>query len=191
MSLAATLSPPAVGRDIPRRHRSLAAPVPVSGFSLSAGGSGSGSTGGSSGAGSRRAVRSSLGLPPFKCAIAARTCTNSAAVPRDVHLLLRRTARVHVPRAAAAASGALQRREADGYSLRIVPSRSGGQQVYLLIEVPEGQTPPRRLVISSPDGTICKEDLPPPAERTIRLLKDADDVLTRTFARPDSELFLS
>ena len=113
------------------------------------------------------------------------------ALRADFNLLLKRTARIHVPRAAAAASGALQRREAGDYSLRLVPSRAGAGQVYLLIEVPESQTPPQRLVISNPDGTICKEDLPPPAKRTIRLLKDADDSLIRTFVQPNSELFLS
>ena len=121
----------------------------------------------------------------------ARALLADPALRADFNLLLKRTARIHVPRAAAAASGMLQRREAGDYSLRLIPSRGGDRQVYLLIEVPEGQTPPTQLVISSSDGTICKEDLPPPAERTIRLLKDADDPLPRTFARPDSELFLS
>ena len=121
----------------------------------------------------------------------AQALLSDPALRADFNLLLRRTARVHVPRAAAASSGALQRRQAGGYSLRLVPSRSGADQVYLLIEVPDGHAPPRLLVVSNPDGTICKEDLPPPTERTIRLLKDANDPLPRTFRQPDSELFLS
>ena len=127
---------------------------------------------------------------PLPAAIAQALLANPA-LRADFNLLLQRTARVHVPRAAAAASGTLQRREAGGYSLRLVPSRSGAGQVYLLIEVPDGHAPPRRLVVSNPDGTICKEDLPLPTERTIRLLKDANDPLPRTFRQPDSELFLS
>ncbi len=127
---------------------------------------------------------------PLPAAI-AQALLADPALRADFNLLLQRTARVHLPRAAAAASGALQRREADGYSLRLVPSRSGTGQVYLLIEVPEGHTPPQRLVVSNPDGTICKEDLPPPTEQTIRLLKDANDPLPRTFSQADSELFLS
>lgn len=126
-------------------------------------------------------------LPP---AIAQALLANPA-LRADFNLLLQRTARVHVPRAAAAASDALERREAGGYSLRLVPSRSAAGQVYLLIEVPDGHEPPRRLVVSNPDGTTCKEDLPPPTERTIRLLKDANDPLPRTFRQADSELFLS
>ena len=127
---------------------------------------------------------------PLPAAIAEALLANPA-LRADFNLLLRRTARVHVPRAAAAASGTLQRREAGGYSLRLVPSRSGAGQVYLLIEVPDSHPPPQRLVVSNPDGTICKEDLPPPTERTIRLLKGAKDPLPRTFRQPDSELFLS
>ena len=127
---------------------------------------------------------------PLPAAIAQALLANPA-LRADFNLLLRRTARVHVPRAAAAASGTLLRREAGGYSLRLVPSRSGAGQVYLLIEVPDGHTPPQRLVVSNPDGTICKEELPPPTERTIRLLKSANDPLPRTFRQPDSELFLS
>ena len=134
------------------------------------------------------AVASASG--PLPAAI-AQALLRDPALRADFNLLLQRTALVHVPRAAAAASGDLQHREAGGYSLRLVPSRSGAEQVYLLIEVPDGHTPPQRLVVSNPDGTICKEDLPPPTERTIRLLKDANDPLPRTFAQPDSELFLS
>lgn len=127
---------------------------------------------------------------PLPATIAQALLANPA-LRADFNLLLQRTASVHVPRAAAASSGALRRREAGGYSLRLVPSRSGAGQVYLLIDVPDGHAPPRRLIVSNPDGTICKEDLPLPTERTIRLLKDADDPLPRAFEQPDSELFLS
>lgn len=127
---------------------------------------------------------------PLPAAI-AQALLADPALRADFNLLLQRTARVHAPRAAAAASGNLQRREAGGYLLRLVPSRSGTEQVYLLIEVPDGRTPPRHLVVSNADGTVCKEDLPPPTERTIRLLKDANDPLPRTFGKADSELFLS
>lgn len=60
------------------------------------------------------------------------------ALREDFVLLLWRSARQHLPRAAAAAGrGGLNRREAGGFVLRIVASRSGGDQVYLLIDFPE------------------------------------------------------
>ena len=61
----------------------------------------------------------------------------------DFSLLLERSALRHLPRAAAAAgTGALERREAGGCTLRLVPSRAGDAQVYLLIELPEGAGSP-------------------------------------------------
>lgn len=56
----------------------------------------------------------------------------------DFALLLQRRARLHVPRAAAAAGrGALRRREVGGFTVRIVESRASPDQVYLLVELPE------------------------------------------------------
>ena len=60
----------------------------------------------------------------------------------DFGLLLQRSAWQHLPRAAAAAGReALHRREAGGFTLRLVASRAGPDQVYLLIELPE-ESPP-------------------------------------------------
>lgn len=56
----------------------------------------------------------------------------------DFALLVRRSARQHLPRAAAAAGrDGLLRREAGGFVVRIVASRAGHDQVYLLVELPE------------------------------------------------------
>ena len=61
------------------------------------------------------------------------------ALRADFSLLIERCALAHLPRAAAAASaGALERREAGGCTLRLISSRAGDGQVYLLIELPEG-----------------------------------------------------
>ena len=59
----------------------------------------------------------------------------------DFALLVRRTARGHLPRAAAAAGReGLARREAGGFVVRLVASRAGRDQVYLLVEMPEEAT---------------------------------------------------
>ena len=56
----------------------------------------------------------------------------------ELALLLERTAWQRLPRAAAASGrGGLQRREANGCTLRVVASRAACDQVYLLIELPE------------------------------------------------------
>lgn len=66
------------------------------------------------------------------------------ALRDDFSLLVERSAVVRLPRAAAAAStGGLDQREAGGCTLRLVASRAGDGQVYLLINLPEdGTTPP-------------------------------------------------
>ena len=81
------------------------------------------------------ALRSGGPLPEgLSAALAAEP-----AFRADFSLLVERCALVHLPRAAAAASaGALERREAGGCTLRLVSSRAGDAQVYLLIELPEG-----------------------------------------------------
>ena len=57
----------------------------------------------------------------------------------DFALLVRRSARRHLPRAAAAAGrDGLVRREAGGFVVRLVASRADRDQVYLLVELPEG-----------------------------------------------------
>ena len=78
---------------------------------------------------------------PADLAVALRA---DPALRADFSLLLQRSARHYLPRAAAAASArSLDRREAGGFTLRLIASRAGGDQVYLLIELPEeGRDPP-------------------------------------------------
>ena len=82
-----------------------------------------------------RALRSGGALPEgLGVALAA-----DPALRADFSLLIERCALAHLPRAAAAASaGALGRREAGGCIVRLISSRAGDGQVYLLIELPEG-----------------------------------------------------
>ena len=80
------------------------------------------------------ALRSGGPLPDdLNAALAA-----DPAFRADFSLLVERCALAHLPRAAAAASaGVLERREAGGCTLRLISSRAGDGQVYLLIELPE------------------------------------------------------
>ena len=82
-----------------------------------------------------RALRGGVALPEeLGVALAA-----DPALRADFSLLIERCALEHLPRAAAAAgAGALERREAGGCIVRLISSRAGDGQVYLLIELPEG-----------------------------------------------------
>ena len=111
----------------------------------------------------------------------------------DFALLVERSARQHLPRAAAAAGlEDLRRREAGGFTVRLVASRAGDDQVYLLVELPEEPRAgtPARLVVRTADGEFLKQALPTPEARTIRLVMAADDPLVRAVSEPASELFL-
>lgn len=81
------------------------------------------------------ALRSGGPLPEeLRAALAAEP-----ALRADLSLFVERCALAHLPRAAAAAgAGALERREAGGCTLRLISSRAGDDQVYLLIELPDG-----------------------------------------------------
>ena len=111
----------------------------------------------------------------------------------DFALLLERCAWQHLPRAAAAAGREdLRRREAGGFVVRLVASRAGDDQVYLLVELPEETRAgaPGRLVVRTADGEFLKQALPSPEARTIRLVMTADDPLVQAVAEPASEVFL-
>ena len=137
----------------------------------------------------------------------------------DFALLVRRSARQHLPRAAAAAGReGLLRRAAGGYVVRLVASRAGREQVYLLVELPEAEetaaggdgaardpaggapgdrnaraaatSAPGRIVVRTAGGEFLKQALPSPEARTIRLVMAADDPLVRAVGEPASEIFL-
>ena len=113
----------------------------------------------------------------------------------DFALLLERCARQHLPRAAAAAGReGLHRREAGGFVLRLVASRADRDQVYLLIELPEGSGAaagaPERIVVKTPTGGFLKRELPTPEARTIRLLIAANDPLAQAIVEPANEVYL-
>ena len=74
----------------------------------------------------------------------------------DFALLVRRSARQHLPRAAAAAGReGLLRREAGGFVVRLVASRAGRDQVYLLVELPEEAAGGANMA-AEPDATAAK-----------------------------------
>ena len=136
----------------------------------------------------------------------------------DFALLVRRSARHHLPRAAAAAGReGILRREAGGFVIRIVASRAGREQVYLLVELPEVEEAvtasgvdgdsgdgepggrrlpdatdgaPGRIVVRTAGGEFLKQALPSPEDRTIRLVMEVDDPLVQAVGDPASEIYL-
>ncbi len=110
----------------------------------------------------------------------------------DLQRLLRKRARHHSPRLAAASSGRESNRRGTGFTISLRPSRAEPAQVYVVIEVFNlSSRPPRTLFVSQPDERVVKHALPGAEGGTIQLLADAESELVKALSDPESEVFLS
>lgn len=108
-----------------------------------------------------------------------------------LHRLLTKSAAGHLPRAAAASSGTLLVREADGFRIRLRESRADASQVYVLIELPQpGMPAPRALFIYGEDGGCRKFPLPADQDGVVQLLTAADSPLVSGLQDHRTEIFL-
>lgn len=112
----------------------------------------------------------------------------------DFDRLLTRLAQCQFPRAAAASSGALTEREANGYTLRLKDSRANADQVYLLIDLPTHgparETPPQSLILRTAAGAVLKQALSAPLEGTIRVVLESASELVEALGDPASRIDL-
>jgi hypothetical protein len=99
---------------------------------------------------------------------------------------------VAFPRAAAAADdGAVDRRLADGFRVRLVPSRSTAGQTYVIIDLPLGRAAPASsLFIVRADEMPWKIRLPQPMHGQIQLLAENSSPLVIGLRDPGAEVFL-
>ncbi len=106
--------------------------------------------------------------------------------------LVRRSAVAAFPAAAAAAGGgALDRRLADGFRVRLVPSRSTPGQTYAIVDPPPGrERPVETLFVLRPGAAPAKFRLPPPVDGRIQVLAESDSELVVGLGDPDAEVFL-
>lgn len=117
-----------------------------------------------------------------------------AADPRlrhDLDRLLARSATWRGARASAASAGRLEARDADGFRIRLRPSRAAADQVYVLITLTgERSQDPTTLVMRSADGDYVKWSLPQPQSGVIQILTDEAAEGLRLLRDPKSELYL-
>lgn len=99
---------------------------------------------------------------------------------------------VAFPRAAAAADDAtVDRRLADGFRIRLVPSKSTSGQTYVIIDLPLGSAAPASaLFIVRADAMPWKIRLPQPMHGQIQLLAEDSSPLVTGLADPEAEVFL-
>jgi len=117
-----------------------------------------------------------------------------AASPRlraDLDRILAGTAFYRFPLAAAASSGAVTRRDGEGYRIELRVSKAAQDQTYVSIALGAGvTTEPRAMLVQPPDGAPVKHDLGPPVNGTIQILARSDSDLVRALKDPKTEVYL-
>jgi len=115
----------------------------------------------------------------------------NARLMQSYEKLLNKHSLYHLPRAAAAASGELEERVGDGFSIRVKPSLSKPDQIYMLIELADpDESSATKLVLKSSQGKYHHEILPEGADGVVQLVTDSGSDLMRYFQDPGSEVFL-
>jgi hypothetical protein len=111
----------------------------------------------------------------------------------DLRLLLEKTAVRHVPRAAAASTGAVRERHGEGCRVRLQPSRAEPGQVYVIIEMSPPSAPadtPRALFVCDAENRCRRYLLPEARDGVVQLLAEAQSDLVRGLEDTRSEVYL-
>jgi hypothetical protein len=110
---------------------------------------------------------------------------------RALDRLIAKTTTWHLPRAIAASSGLISRREAAGCVISFRESQADPRQIYVIIEIEESlRGGPRALFVRTSDSSYRKFALPEPDGGTIQILTTSDSDLVRILQDVDSEIFL-
>jgi hypothetical protein len=113
-----------------------------------------------------------------------------AALQADFQRLLNNTSLYFMPRLAAASTGAIEAREAQGCRIAFRPSRADENQVYAIIELVDKQAVPRLLVIRLADGATERLALPPFQDGRAQLLLDRNSPEAKGLMNINAEVYL-
>ena len=120
-----------------------------------------------------------------------RTLLREPRLRADFNRLLGKLAVCRFPRAAAAASGEITRREWQGFRITLKASRAEPSQTYVLIDLIDRQAEaPSTLFICSAAHDYHKVPLPEPRDGTIQLLAETDSPLVKGLKDAAAEVFL-
>lgn len=109
----------------------------------------------------------------------------------NFHRLLQNTARYHMPQVAAASSGTIEQREAEGCKISFRPSKADEKQIYVIIEsVGNLEFSPAILFVCDPDGTSNRIELPEAQNGRIQLLMDRDSETAQGLLDIKNEVYL-
>ena len=109
---------------------------------------------------------------------------------RDLKRLISKQAIVHLPKAAAASSGNIDHREADGFSLTLKPSRANPDQIYLLIQSIDREEIPTLMFVELEDSTILRLEIDDFHEGEAQILLKNDDDIVKALRNPKSQVIL-
>lgn len=111
---------------------------------------------------------------------------------RDLNRLIREKSLCYFPRQAAADSGELISREANGFQVHVHPSQVEQTQMFVLIHLAAGKkVVPKTMFILKSGRPPVKRVLPPPQDGVIQLLEDAETDLVRALKDLDTEIYLN
>ncbi|MDV7339127.1 hypothetical protein RYZ26_05960 [Terasakiella sp. A23] len=109
---------------------------------------------------------------------------------RDLRRLLEKQAIVHMPRAAAASSGEISQREADGFKLTLKPSKASADQVYLLIQAIDRDESPTLMFVQEADGPIHRLVIEDFYDGEAQILLRAGDDIVKALRKAQSDVIL-
>jgi len=110
---------------------------------------------------------------------------------RDLNKLIKKQSIVHMARAAAASSGDIEQREADGFSLTLKPSKANSDQVYLIIESMDRDESPSLLFIEQEAGPTLRLPIDDFREGEAQILLSSQDDIVKALRKPSCEVILS
>jgi len=120
-----------------------------------------------------------------------RALLETPSLNRAFKSLLRQFSLAVSPKVAAASSGVLRERHAEGFTLILKPSNADSEQIYIQIRLtrPYKRLPSLIILRGANDEMICF-NLPKPVDHVYQWLHSADSELVRAIADKESELFL-
>lgn len=114
-----------------------------------------------------------------------------AGLQADFQRLLKNTARYHMPEVAAASTGALESREADGCRIRFKASRADAEQVYVIVEATADATfTPEILFVTYPDGRTRRAELAGGRDGKVQILLDRNSEIAQGLMDINTEVYV-
>lgn len=109
---------------------------------------------------------------------------------RDLKRLLSKQAIAQLPRAAAASTGDILTREADGFRLSLKPSKADESQIYLLIEAIDRSESPSLMFVQQDDGPIHRLVIDDFYDGETQILLQSDDEIVKALRKTQSDVIL-